>query len=137
MYHCIGGQSEQWQDQAAEEYGAASLIVDGYEAYAEEHGTAPTGSFPYVQQDEETLEVITLEATLKDYQQAVQTLASYGEEPDPANYGIWVPGIPVLVGNALEAAGAADWLAGLYTWHCTLSTRGEECVDFLLQVSVF
>ena len=27
--------------------------------------------------------------------------------------GIWVPGIPVLVGNALEAAGAADWLSGL------------------------
>ena len=35
------------------------------------------------------------------------------EEPDPADYGIWVPGIPVLVGNALESAGAADWLVGL------------------------
>ena len=111
-WHLLGIGSAAYE-QAAEEYGAASLIVDGYEAYVEEHGAAPTGNFPYVQQDEETLEVITLEATLKDYQQAVQTLASYGEEPDPANYGIWVPGIPVLVGNALEAAGAADWLAGL------------------------
>ena len=35
------------------------------------------------------------------------------DEPDPADYGVWVPGIPVLVGNALEAAGAADWLSGL------------------------
>ena len=35
------------------------------------------------------------------------------DEPDPADYGVWVPGIPVLVGNALEAAGAADWLCGL------------------------
>ena len=26
---------------------------------------------------------------------------------------LWVPGIPVIVGNALEAAGAADWLSGL------------------------
>ena len=26
------------------------------------------------------------------------------EEPDPANYGVWVPGVPVLVGNALSSA---------------------------------
>ena len=35
------------------------------------------------------------------------------EEPDPADYGVWVPGVPVLIGNALEAAGAAEWLNGL------------------------
>lgn len=35
------------------------------------------------------------------------------EEPDPASYGVWVPGIPVLVGNGLEKVGAADWLCGL------------------------
>lgn len=35
------------------------------------------------------------------------------EEPDPANYGIWVPGIPVLVSLGLEKAGAAEWLSGL------------------------
>ena len=35
------------------------------------------------------------------------------DEPDPADYGVWVPGIPVLIGNGLEAAGAADWLSGL------------------------
>ena len=35
------------------------------------------------------------------------------EEPDPADYGIWVPGIPVLVGNGLEAIHCADWLQGL------------------------
>ena len=27
------------------------------------------------------------------------------DEPDPADYGVWVPGIPVLIGNGLEAAG--------------------------------
>ena len=32
------------------------------------------------------------------------------DEPDPADYGVWVPGVPVLIGNGLEAAGAADWL---------------------------
>ena len=35
------------------------------------------------------------------------------DEPDPAAYGVWVPGIPVLVGNALEAADTAEWLNGL------------------------
>ena len=34
-------------------------------------------------------------------------------EPDPANYGVWVPGIPVLIGNGLEAINCADWLQGL------------------------
>ena len=35
------------------------------------------------------------------------------EEPDPADYGVWVPGVPVLVGNGLEAANAPEWLSGL------------------------
>ena len=35
------------------------------------------------------------------------------DEPDPADYGVWVPGVPVLIGNALESAGTADWLNGL------------------------
>ena len=34
-------------------------------------------------------------------------------EPDPADFGVWVPGVPVLIGNGLEKAGAADWLSGL------------------------
>ena len=48
------------------------------------------------------------------YRDAVSYFEENGfDEPDPADYGVWVPGIPVLVGNALEAAGAADWLSGL------------------------
>ena len=35
------------------------------------------------------------------------------DEPDPADYGVCVPGIPVLIGDALDAAGTADWLNGL------------------------
>lgn len=27
--------------------------------------------------------------------------------------GVWVPGIPVLIGNGLDAVGCADWLSGL------------------------
>ena len=98
----------------AEEYGEASLIVDGYDAYIEENGSlAADGTFTYEVEDEETLAVSTETATLADYEAAKATLDEIGDEPDPADYGIWVPGIPVLVGNALEAAGAADWLSGL------------------------
>ena len=98
----------------AEEYGEASLIVDGYDAYIEENGSlAADGTFTYEVEDEETLAVSTETATMADYEKARATIERIGEEPDPADYGIWVPGIPVLVGNALEAAGTADWLSGL------------------------
>ncbi len=43
--------------------------------------------------------------------------AALGEEaegvPDSSEYGVWVPGIPVLVENGLNAAGSPDWLNGL------------------------
>ena len=39
--------------------------------------------------------------------------AMAAEEPDPANYGIWVPGIPVLLEGALGGLGIADWLYSL------------------------
>ena len=48
------------------------------------------------------------------YVDAVKYLENKGfDEPDPAAYGVWVPGIPVLIGSGLEKAGAADWLSGL------------------------
>ena len=100
-------------NKVAEQYGDASAIVDGYDAYVEENGAAPEGKFTYEVEDEETLEVTEETATLKDYEKALATLDEIGDEPDPADYGVWVPGIPVLIGNALEAANAAPWLSGL------------------------
>ena len=100
-------------EEASGEYTEASLIVDAYNAYKEEHGSAPTGDFTYEVEDEETLGVEVRTATLEDYQNALKTLEKYGEEPDPANYGVWVPGIPALIGNGLEAANAPEWLSGL------------------------
>ncbi len=48
------------------------------------------------------------------YLDAVTYLEANGfEEPDPADWGVWVPGIPVLVGNGLEAANSPEWLSGL------------------------
>ena len=112
-WHLLGIGSGEYNE-VAEAYGDASLIVDGYEAYIEENGgLAADGTFTYDVEDEETLAVETETATLADYEAAKATLDEIGDEPDPADYGVWVPGIPVLIGNALESAGAAEWLSGL------------------------
>ena len=112
-WHLFGIGSGEYTE-VADAYGEASLIVDGYEAYIEENGAlAADGTFTYDVEDEETLAVTTETATLADYEKAKATLDEIGDEPDPADYGVWVPGVPVLVGNALESAGAADWLSGL------------------------
>ncbi len=48
------------------------------------------------------------------YLEAVDYLSKNGfDEPDPADYGVWVPGIPTLIGNAFENSNVADWLQGL------------------------
>lgn len=79
-------------------------------------------------EDEETLEVSDMtvyynaipedadeSATINmTYVDAVRYFEENGfDAPDPASYGVWVPGIPVIIGNALESAGAASWLNGL------------------------
>ena len=71
----------------------------------------PAGaSVEYEVEDEETLAVTTEEA---DYAAIQEALNAYGTQPDPAEFGVWVPGVPVLVGNFLESVHCADWLAGL------------------------
>ncbi len=111
-WHLFGIGSSAYGE-ASGEYGDAALIVDGYDAYVEENGAVPTGGFPYEATDDETLEVTVETASLADYEAAVAVMGQYDGAPDPADYGVWVPGIPVLVGDALAAAGAADWQAGL------------------------
>ena len=64
--------------------------------------------------DEETLDETCETATGSDLKTAVSILSSYGlSEPDPADYGIWVPGIPVVIENGLDVIGCADWLKAL------------------------
>ena len=57
----------------------------------------------YVDEDGETQEVDT-----DTYAEEVE-----GSEPDPTEYGMWVPGIPVLVEQGLDSIGCADWLKAL------------------------
>lgn len=139
-WHLLGIGTSSYND-AADEYGDTNAIIDGYVAYLGEQGAdtealegyidseADTydgeaakdailafekdyhADFSYDVEDEETLEVTTETATMDDLNTAADLFAA--GEPDPADYGVWVPGIPVLIGNGLEAINCADWLQGL------------------------
>ena len=111
-FHLFGIGTSAYEE-VNDEYTKASLIVDGYDTYVEENGQSPENTFTYEVEDEETLEVTEETATLADYKEALKTLDEIGEEPDPADYGVWVPSIPTLVGDGLDKIGAADWLSGL------------------------
>ena len=68
----------------------------------------------YTVVDEETMADEEETASYDDLLNAIDVYDKYDcEEPDPADYGIWVPGIPVLIGDALEKANCAEWLSGL------------------------
>ena len=111
-WHLFGIGSASYNE-VAEEYGEAAAIVDGYEVYVEENGEPADGKFTYEIEDEETLAVSEETATLEDYEAAKATLQEIGEEPDPADYGVWVPGVPVLIESALDKGNCAEWLRGL------------------------
>ena len=140
-WHLFGIGSSAYSD-AADEYTTASEAISGYyelDTEAEDFDadtalaemkavTADSESTTIEVEDEETLALndmtvyydsIPADADEKttigmSYVDAVSYFEENGfDEPDPADYGVWVPGVPVLVGNALEAAGAADWLSGL------------------------
>ena len=111
-WHLFGIGSAAYNE-VAEEYGEAAAIVDGYEVYVEENGEPADGKFTYEIEDEETLAVSEETATLEDYEAAKATLQEIGEEPDPADYGVWVPGVPVLIESALDKGNCAEWLRGL------------------------
>ena len=113
-WHLFGIGSSAYSE-AADTYGEASTIVDGYDAYVEENGEPTDGTFTYDVEDEETLAISEETATVADYEDALATLEEMGDEPDPADYGVWVPGIPVLIGNLLDACSVPEdgWLHGL------------------------
>ena len=140
-WHLLGIGSSAYND-AADEYTAASEAVDAFvgldtedeefdadaklaemQAYTPASNSAVIGV-----EDEETLAINDMTAyydAIPDdadeeetvgmtYVDAVSYFEENGfDEPDPADYGVWVPGVPVLVENGLDAANAADWLKGL------------------------
>ncbi|MBQ7572993.1 MAG: ferrous iron transport protein B [Clostridia bacterium] len=107
-------------DTEAEDFDADAEIAKMHEVEAATTSTVEV-------EDEETLETSELtvyydsvpadagEDTVPvSYLDAVKYFEENGfDEPDPAEYGIWVPGVPAIIGAGLEKAGASEWLSGL------------------------
>ena len=130
-FHLFGIGTSKYEE-AAEEYGDTNAImasiVDEYgddsmaEALDSEDGLSDDqiaalkaavpadAALTYELEDEETLEVTEEEAS---YEDITASLDKYGSEPDPSEYGVWVPSIPALIESLLDKAGCADWLKGL------------------------
>ena len=85
---------------------SATVTVEDEETLKETEMTAYYSAIPE-DADKDTTVAMT-------YQDAVAYMEENGfDEPDPADYGVWVPGIPVLIENGLDSIGCADWLKGL------------------------
>lgn len=75
-------------------------------------------SVTYTVEDEETLATEDFKASKDDLKESIDNYLNteykegYGA-PDTSTYGIWVPGVPVLIENLLDKINCADWLKGL------------------------
>ncbi len=113
-FHLLGiGDSA--YDGAAGEFEVNTIQVEAFEAAAEEAGLEPaeakelTAAAELPSEDDGPAQVIDVNYAAYE---AALTAVEAGE-PDPADYGVWVPGIPVLIGNGLDALGVSGWLNGL------------------------
>ena len=86
-------------DTACEDFAKAEATVAAWEAGEKEASI----------EDEETGE--TAEKWTID--EAAYHAAKKAEEPNPSDYGVWVPGIGALISGALERVGASDMVASL------------------------
>ena len=122
-WHLFGIGSKAYNE-ASEEYGEAANVIDAFIGLDEEsdvetikasYAEIETGATAdYTLEDEETLSTEDVTYTYDELTDAVDIFEKYeGEEPDPAAYGVWVPGIPVLVEGLLDKINCADWLRSL------------------------
>ena len=110
-WHLLGIGSSSYSE-AADAYAEPGAIVEAFETAAADAGLEPgeaadLTATAILRDDEGNIEK-EIPVTFDSYTEAAAV-----EEPDPADYGVWVPGIPVLLGGWLESVHCADWLQGL------------------------
>ena len=90
----------------------SAVALASLKSYASQF--SPSDTAEYTLEDEETLAVENVTFTGEELSSAVEVYEKYNcEEPAPENYGVWVPGIPVMIEDGLNAVNCADWLQGL------------------------
>ena len=98
-------------DFESEEYDSAAAVkaVNTFAASVKDDD-----EFTYEVEDEDTLEVSEETVTGEDVKSAAEAFENNeGKPDDPAEFGVWVPGIPAIVEGWLEAANAPEWLSAL------------------------
>ena len=101
-WHLFGIGTSSYEDAAAD-YSRADQIV----AAVDEDGKVT--SVDIVDDEDKVIETVTIsDSVVADAEKIVEA-----GEPDPADYGVWVPGVPVVIESGLDAIGCADWLKGL------------------------
>ena len=101
-WHLFGIGTSSYEDAAAD-YSRADQIV----AAVDEDGKVT--SVDIVDDEDEVIETVAIsDSVVADAKKVVEA-----GEPDPADYGVWVPGVPVVIESGLDAIGCADWLKGL------------------------
>ena len=101
-WHLFGIGTSSYEDAAAD-YSRADQIV----AAVDEDGKVT--SVDIVDDEDKVIETVTIsDSVVADAEKVVEA-----GEPDPADYGVWVPGVPVVIESGLDAIGCADWLKGL------------------------
>ena len=99
-FHLFGIGSAAYDDDAAA-YSRADQIL----AAGDEGATV----VDIVDDEDEVIETVTLsDSVVAEAQEVVDA-----GEPDTTTYGVWVPGIPVLVENLLDSMNCVDWLKSL------------------------
>ena len=70
--------------------------------------------FTYNVKDEDTLAVSTVTVTGAQVKDAAETfIENGGKSDDPSEFGVWIRGVPTIIGGWLEAANAPEWLSSL------------------------
>ena len=110
----LGDKGEEYADAIdteADDYDSDAAVA----ALKKLENTVPANlTLDYDVEDEENLSVTTETTDAAGVKEAIeQCIDNDGAAPDPANYGVWVPGIPVLLESGLDAIGCVDWLKGL------------------------
>ena len=101
-WHLFGIGTSSYEDAAAD-YSRADQIV----AAVDEDGNVT--SVDIVDDEDKVIETVKIsDSVVADAEKVVEA-----GEPDPAEYGVWVPGVPVIIESGLDAIGCAGWLKGL------------------------
>jgi ferrous iron transport protein B len=111
-WHLFGMGTSSYEE-AKDAYQEPDAIKEAFEAAAEDAGEDPQEAIDltttaYLRNEDDGSIDQEIPVNYDTYMAVADE-----EEPDPADYGVWVPGLPSLIKSGLDSVNCADWLEGL------------------------